>query len=171
MKIYVGFSCPTGSFEPFAWLIKWIEDRPYDHCYVRFQEPTGAWMIFQASKEMVNLYAVPVWLQYNQSIKEYEINITDAQNSALWGYIKTNLGIPYSLLEDFGILLMKIFKLQNNPYAGGFSAEFCSKSAANVCNVLGIQMPESTDDIDPSALDSILAGLNLQLVNNPDITQ
>lgn len=170
MKIFIGFSCPTGTFEPFAWLIKWIEARPYDHCYVRFQEPGGQWMIFQASKEMVNMYSVPNWVAANQSLKEYEIDVTDAQVSSLWsGYILPNLGIPYSLKEDFGILLMKIFKLKVNPYSDGLSAEFCSKNCANVCNFLGIKMPEGTDSIDPSALDTILGNLGLPCVQNPNL--
>jgi len=170
MKVYIGFSCPIGTFEPFAWLIKWVEARPYDHCYVRFQEPTGDWMIFQASKEMVNMYAVPIWTQYNQSLKEYEIDVTPEQNGALWSYVKKNLGIPYSLKEDLGILWMKIFKLKDNPYAGGFSAEFCSKNAANVCNILGVKMPEQTDNLDPSALDSILGSAGLPCTLNPNLS-
>ena len=169
MKVFIGFSSPTGSFEPFAWLIKKVECRPYDHCYVRIVEPSGKTMIFQASSQMVNLCSLPIWLQSNVSLKEYEIDITDAQNAALWQYVLANLGIPYSLLEDFGILLMKVFKLKNNPFAGGMSAEFCSKNGANVCNLLGIKMPESTDNIDPTKLDSILAGLGFHCVENANL--
>lgn len=169
MKIYIGFSKPSGKFVPFAWLIKWVEARPYDHAYVRFQEPKGDWMIFQASKEIVNIYNVPLWLQSNVSLKEYEIEVTEAQSDALWKFIKKGLGTPYSLSEDFGILLMKIFKLKNNPLSKGMSAAFCSEEAARICELLGIDVGDSPDNIDPSGLDAILSTKNLPCVLDPDL--
>jgi hypothetical protein len=167
MKVYIGFSEPTSNFAPFAWLIKWVEARPYDHCYVRFQEPTGDWMIFQASKEMVNMYSAQVWLQSNKPLKEYEIDINQDQVTALWNHVKSSLGIPYSLIEDLGILLMKIFHLKNNPFSKGMSAEFCSEEAANVAKLLGVAIKEDSDNIDPTLLDSILASLNMPCKDNP----
>lgn len=170
MKVYIGLSKPTGKIEPFAWLIQKVEDQPYDHAYVRFQEPTGQWMIFQASGTAVNMFSVPNWIAKNESLKEYEIDITDVQNSALWAFVLKSLGIPYSLIEDFGILLMKIFKLKNNPYNKGMSAEFCSKLAATVCGLLGLTMPADLSNIDPTLLDQILTALKLPFVLNPVLT-
>jgi hypothetical protein len=157
-KIFIGFSSPTGKFEPFAWLIKWVESRPYDHAYIRLQEPiNNEYFIFQASKEMVNAYNKDIWQSLNASYKEYEIDITDEQYAALWLFIFANLGVPYSLLEDFGILLMKIFKLSKNPFDNGMSAEFCSELCANVCKLIGIDISEESSSIDPSALDALLS--------------
>lgn len=160
--IYIGFSSPTGKFEPFAWLIKWVESRPYDHVYVRFPEPVdGEYMVYQASKEMINIYNSSIFFSANDSIKEYTIVCTDEQYAALWRHIKQSLGIPYSLKEDFGILLMKIFKLKQNPYSAGGSAEFCSEEAAKVCQILGINVYANPDTIDPTMLDSILSRAHL----------
>jgi len=168
MKVYIGFSKPTSSFPVFAWLIQWVEARPYDHCYIRFQEPVDKeYMIYQASKEQVNIFQKDIFSASNESIKEYEIDVTDAQFLLLWRHIKSSLGIPYSLKEDFGILLMKIFKLKNNPLAGGGSADFCSKEAAVVCNLLGIDVGQSPDNIDPSLMDSILSKKGLPCVESP----
>ena len=168
MKIYIGFSKPTGSFEPFAWLIQFVEARPYDHVYIRIQDPKdGTWMIFQASSTMVNLKSAKIFFDKNTSLKEYEIDCTDEQISSLWKFIDANLGIPYSLIEDFGILLMKLFQLKTQPFSQGMSAEFCSKLGAKICLQLGIEMPVDADQIDPTALDSILAGKKLPCVLNP----
>jgi hypothetical protein len=167
-KIYVGMSSPTGKFEPFAWLIKIVESRPYDHAYIRIQEPVeNEYVIFQASKEMVNLYNKDIWQSLNTPLKEYEIDITDDQYAVLWNFIFANLGIPYSLLEDFGILLMKIFGLTKNIFDNGMSAEFCSELCANVCKILGIQIEEQSSSIDPSMLDSILSAKGFTCSINP----
>jgi hypothetical protein len=168
MKLYIGFSRPTGKFVPFAWLIQWVEARPYDHVYIRIQEPAnGTWMVFQASSTMVNLCSAAMFLSKNQSLKEYEIEITPEQHSLAWAFINQNLGVPYSLLEDFGILLMKIFHLKNQPFNQGMAAEFCSKLGANVCLTLSIPIPEDASQIDPSALDAILGNLRLTSSENP----
>jgi hypothetical protein len=167
MKIYIGFSKPTIFFPIFGWVIQAVESRPYDHVYIRIQEPMdNEYMIFQASKSMVNLYSSKIFLSVNKPIKEYEIDINPDQYVLLWRFIKANLGIPYSLKEDFGILLMKIFHIAQ-PFNGGFSVEFCSKLGANVCNLLGISMLEDVGSIDPSGLDTILNNKLLMCTENP----
>lgn len=167
-KIYIGFSSPTAKFAPFASLIKWVESRPYDHVYIRLQEPMDSeYVIFQASKEMVNLFNKDIFQANNDSYKEYEIDISDDQYASLWRFVKKNLGIPYSLKEDFGILLMKIFKLEENPYDNGMSASFCSELAVEVCKMLGIHIAEQSSSIDPTLLDSILADNKFACVSSP----
>lgn len=165
--IYIGLSCPRKKMA-FAELIKWVEARSYDHAYIRFPEPVdNEYMIFQASKEMVNLYNKDIFSSINESIKEYTIECTDEQYLELWKYIKKNLGVPYSLKEDFGILLMKIFKYKENPFSQGGSAQFCSELAARVCEILGIDVSDNPDNIDPTLLDSILSQRGLTLTMNP----
>jgi len=169
MKIFIGFSAPN-KWEPFSWLIQSIESRQYDHVYIRVQDPiTQNWMIFQASSLMVNMESATTFLTKNVSYKEYEYDCTDAQFKMLWNFIDSELGTPYSLIEDFGILLMKIFKLKNNPFTAGTSEEFCSKLGATVCQMLGLNIPEDASSIDPSALDTILGNLKLPCVLNPTI--
>jgi hypothetical protein len=166
--IYIGFSKPApGRFVPFAWIIQKVESRAYDHVYIRFPEPMGDYLVFQASKEMVNLYNMSIFSSLNVPVKEYEIDITPDQYDKLWIFIKSNLGIPYSLLEDFGILIMKVFKLKKQPFEQGLSAEFCSKLGANVCLLLGIPITVDPSTIDPSLLDSILSQRGLKLVEYP----
>lgn len=156
-KIYIGFSKPN-EFKIFAWIIQLIEKRQYDHVYIRVEEScNNTAMIFQASSIMVNLRSETMFLDKNVSLKEYEINITDEQYAQLWNFINANLGLPYSLSEDFGLLLMKIFKLKDQPFNQGKTAYFCSKLGASVCNLLNIQMPDDIADIDPSDLDTILS--------------
>jgi hypothetical protein len=168
MKIYVGFAGPNGGFVPLAWIIQAVLKRKYDHVYIRFQEPEGEWMIFQASGFAVNMYNTGIWKGGNTSIKEYEIDITSEQWFALWNFVKYNLGVPYSLKEDFGILLMKCFWLKKNPFDAGMSAEICSQLGANVCKMLGLPIPEDSSSIDPSKLDSILSQKSLPCNNNPN---
>jgi hypothetical protein len=173
MKIYIGFSKPTASIPLFGWFIESVEARPYDHAYVRLPDPMDQeYLIFQASNLQVNLYNKDIFKQAHQSLKEYEIDITEDQYKQLWKFVKSMLGIPYSLKEDFGILLMKIFHLQTQPFNDGNSAEFCSKLAAQVCQIVGINLQEDhnlidPDAIDPSSLDDILETAKLPCISNP----
>lgn len=167
MNIYIGFSAPN-KWEPFSALIQSIESRKYDHVYVRIQDSvTQDWMVFQASSLAVNMVSTATFQVKNVSFKEYALECTDAQYKMLWTFIDSELGVPYSLLEDFGILLMKIFKLKKQPFMAGNTAEFCSKLGATVCQMMGLEIAEDVGAIDPSGLDTILGNLKLPCVENP----
>lgn len=170
MKIYLGLSSPSSKFAPFAELIKWVLKREYDHCYVRFQEPNGEWMIFQASGLAVNVCNTQIWLKKNYSVKEYEVEITKEQNDFFWQFVKDTVGTPYSLKEDFGILLMKVFHLDENPYDAGMSAQICSQLMAEVCKRIGIRIDQNTSTIDPSAMDKILEARGFPCVLKADLS-
>lgn len=171
MKIYIGFSKPRSKFAPFASLIKWVESRPYDHVYIRLPEPMEKqYIIFQASKEMVNICNLSIFFNANISIKEYEIEISDQQYELLWKFVKANLGIPYSLLEDFGILLTKVFKIKQ-PFNSGMSSQFCSKLGAVVCQLFSININNDPGAIDPTALDSILEKNKILCILNPILSE
>lgn len=160
-KIYIGFSKPTTRFPIFGWLIQWVEKRPYDHAYVRFKDPLlKKDMVFQASKEMVNLYSYSNFIEYNRPIKEYLIECNNEHYVKLWEYIISMLGVPYSLKIDFGILLMKIFKLKKQPFGDNPNDEVCSVLASRVCAMLGVPIIEEFTAIDPSDLDKILSDNN-----------
>ena len=162
MKIFIGFSKPIGT-SLFGSMISLVECRPYDHVYIRLQEPMdNEYMIFQASNMQVNLYSITNFNVAHSTIKEYEITITQEQYQLLWRFVKSMLGVPYSLKEDFGILLMKIFHLSGQPFNDGNRAEFCSKLGATVCNLLGIEMSEDVSQIDPSGLDTKLSSLGIK---------
>jgi hypothetical protein len=164
MIMHIGFSKPKSNIALFAKLIQWVEKRPYDHVYIKTQEPMDLeYVIFQASKEMVNLYNKDIFFNDNVCIKEYQIEIDDKQYALLWNFIMNNLGVPYSLKSDFGILLTKIFRIKQ-PFNSGYSSEFCSKLAAQICNLLGIVKIDNPDAVDPSSLDKILSDAKVTCV-------
>lgn len=169
MKIYIGLSGPTSKFAPFAWAIKAVEKRPYDHVYVRFQEPmNNQWMIFQASKAMVNMFSVPWFLHSNEIIKEYEIECTEDQHRELWQFAMNNLGVPYSVKQIIGIFLRKLFHVKQ-AFPDGAAAEVCAELVARACIMLGMNPAEDPDVITPSDIDEFLGSLSLPCVLNPTI--
>lgn len=168
MKIYIGFSSPTSKFVPFAWAIQAIEKRPYDHAYIRMQEPMNdEWMIFQASKQMVNMYHLSWFLKSNEVIKEYEIDCTDLQYKELWAFAMKTLGTPYSIKQVLAIFLRKLFHF--SPKAiDGEAGEVCSELAARVAVIMGLIIDEEFDFITPSDLDYFLSQ-HLIAVEYPDL--
>ena len=169
MKIYIGFSRPTAKFAPFAWAIQAIEKRPYDHAYVRMQEPkNNQWMIFQASKTMVNMFSIPWFLHANIVIKEYEIECSSEHYAKLWKFAMDNLGVPYSTKQIIGIFLRKIFHIKQI-LPDGTSGEVCSELAARVCKIMDIPITEDLDSITPSDLDELLSSFSIPCVLTPTI--
>lgn len=167
MKIYIGFSKPTSKFPIFGWIIQWVERREYDHAYTRLPEPMDqTQMIFQASKEMANLYGVPNFLKENRPIKEYVLECDEATYRVIWQFAMAKLGTKYSVLQTFGILLKKVFRI-HQPFKT--EDEFCSKLTAQVCIILKVQIPEEIDEVTPSDLDQILSDNKVECVLNPTI--
>ena len=170
MKIFIGFSSPKSPWKLFANSIKLIEKRPYDHVYVRFPEPLyKKYMIFQASGTMVNMISPEIFLKVNFTIKEYEIEINEEQYGELWSFILTHLGIPYSLKQILGVLLMKIFHIKQ-PFTE-LDGEICSKLGSQICELLNIQIKEDLNSITPSDLDEILSNQQLKIINSPNILE
>ena len=77
------------------------------------------------------------------------------------------LGVPYSLKEVWGLLLMKIFHLSKQPFDDGLKQAFCSELAAAVFELLNVPMSEGLSSIDPSALDIKLDSLDFLVNLNP----
>lgn len=147
MKIIFGFSRPNTE-KLLSKLIRWVDKRPFSHSYVRFSDPAGLDIIFQASGLAVNICSIENFLQIETIVEEYEIEINDCKEYDIWKYVINQLGKPYSIAQLFSILIKKIIGLEighNND-----TAVVCSEESARFCIFLGFLVPGDIDYETPS---------------------
>lgn len=147
MKIIFGFSRPKKE-RILSKIIRSVEKRPFSHSYVRFNDPTGLDVIFQASGLAVNLCSIENFLQIETIVEEYEIEIDDSKIQSTWEHVVNQLGTPYSILQLFWILINKILGLEISHNNG--NAVICSETSARFCIYLGILVPGDLDYETPS---------------------
>jgi hypothetical protein len=146
MKVVFGFSRPKKEL-PLSVLIRAVEKRPFSHVYVRFQEPSGVEMVFQASGLEVNLITYDHFKQFEQVIEEYELDGTGC-DLAIWEFVLGHLGVKYSVMQLVYIAIRKLtgFKTGHN----GASEVVCSELAARLCDYMGVESSMDPDYVTPS---------------------
>ena len=106
-KIYIGFSYPK-QFKIGAKAISWWTNSPYSHVYIRFAYSESKDAIFHAAHGMVHFRSVDNFLKYNNSIKEYEIEMSHECHERFFDECMDLAGENYSVLDLVNIFLSDI---------------------------------------------------------------
>lgn len=147
MKIIFGFCTPKKE-RMLSKLIRSVEKRPFSHSYVRFEDPFGNDIIFQASGLAVNICSINNFLAVEQVVEEYEVEVDDVRKEVIWKYVVSRLGLSYSIMQLVWILVKKIIGLEighNNE-----KAVVCSEESSRFAIMLGLLVPGDLDYKTPS---------------------
>jgi hypothetical protein len=107
MFIYIGFSRPRTT-KIGAKLISWWIDRPYSHVYVRFCYNNSMDAIFHASHGMVHFRSPCNFHKDNLSIKEYPIELSEAEHDEFFDECMELSGEVYGSIELFKIFISDV---------------------------------------------------------------
>ena len=149
-KLVVGFSKCSSGCAIFSWLIRLVEQTPFSHTYVKFwDEGIERWVVYQASHAALNYRGLPRFLEEEDVIEEYELDVTSEQKKQVLQYCVDTVGTPYGVLEIFGLAyarLMGRFGLRvSNPFADGTKTMICSKLVGLILILIG-DLPEIDRD-------------------------
>ncbi len=97
MKLVIGFSTKDKSL--FSKAIRWGEDTPYSHVYIRRESNRVGEYVYQASGTAVNFMGIDNFLKKNRIIEEYEFEIPSENINELLRFFIKNAGKPYSLKQ------------------------------------------------------------------------
>jgi hypothetical protein len=158
MKIVIGFSRSRSFWKLGSKAIQISEKRNFGHAYIKIHCPiTDKPLIAQASHGSVNMMALPIFLQNNIVVKEYEIDCTSEEFKDLMGFVCDNLGVPYSQMQIIEIAIKKVLHLEIKSYNKD-KYFICSEFAARACQIIKIEMPNTNlDYFTPSNLEVVLA--------------
>ena len=157
-KIYIGFSSPKSGFVPFATAIRAVLRTPYAHTYLRYSSGEMKQdMVFQASGIAVNLVSYKQFINIENVVKEFEIDVTDDQFDMLIQEFSIGLGQPYSVLQilnTFCYILARSRPLST--YINGWD---CSRLMEAVLQSLGYNITQAPDVVTPKDVYNYLESL------------
>ena len=116
-------------------------------------------LVYQASGLQVKFVGSILFYDHNESVKEYELQISEETHKRLLQFAIDKAGQPYSIKQLFGIAL---YMLTDKVYLNedGRSAYVCSELIGQIMvDVLGITVMKDLDLITPKDLYDILASI------------
>lgn len=137
-SIIIGFSRPSGWFEPFSWLIRLGTWSQFSHTYLKYYNSyADRWEVFQASGLKVNFMGQVMFDGMESIHAEFEIPISDPIKLKTIQYAIDKVGSPYAIGQIFGfiwILIVRLFGKQvKNPLFNDGSF-FCSELITDILN-------------------------------------
>lgn len=150
--IYIIFSRSRSHLSIMSKLVMLVEKRRYSHAAVEIAEPaTKVPLVFQASRNLVNFFYKPTFLEHNTTSEMWLIEITPMEYISIWSYAVRKMGSDYGWMELISILTKKLFKIKSW-FKNGDKTNICSELAARVLKIAGVPMPENLDECTPSDL-------------------
>jgi len=135
-NITVGFSYHPGS--PLSWLIRVITKSKVSHVFA-VVVVAGDPLVYQASGLNVNYTALPVFLEKNKVVEQYNIEISEEQYAKARKIRVSQVGKPYSLMQLVGFLwvlgMRKFGRKVRNPLSDGKQSYVCVEIIADMIDV------------------------------------
>lgn len=156
--IVVGFSKSTKSIAPFSKAICLWDKTNYSHVYFQFKNVKyDVDMIYQSSSTMLNYMSKEVFLHHNTIAYEFKIAVTNEQYDKLMKNCIISAGLPYSIMQIFGIILADVFNLKSNLFQNK-DKYVCSEWVAEQLEELGYQFNKDLGLVKPSDIYRVLNG-------------
>lgn len=115
----VGFSRPK-KFKIFSKLIRWYLKTPYSHVYMKFYSKSlDRWIIYEAVGNGVRFIGKNLFEKTVDIVEEFEIPITDEKQIEMLQWCVDNSGVKYGCLQNIGIVVANILRLNKNPFKSG----------------------------------------------------
>jgi hypothetical protein len=159
-NIIIGFSSPS-EWMIGAEIIKWWQDTPYCHVYLRVFSPwAGEDVIFQASHGHVHNISAEAFLSGNTVYSEFRYDMSDSQFRSVYKYLIDTLQRPYSYLGLLEIACSKVLKLHGDGSKGFVCSELAGRAFPEF-------LTKPADLITPADLYAVLsASPKVQKVSN-----
>lgn len=124
-KVWIGFS---KNHKIGSYLIRCYLDSNFSHTFFRFKDDSFEdSMVFHAVGKGLTFISETNFLKENVRVDEFKLDISEELYIELRNACNKHAGLHYGYLQNIGLVLMKIFCLNNNPLNDGIN---CSEWVA-----------------------------------------
>jgi hypothetical protein len=152
--VTIGFSKSKKKFAFGSWLIRWYMKTEYSHTYLSFYsnhlsrdlkyEAVGGGVRFVGQKE---------WESHAEEICKYSIQVTDKEYIELLQYCIDNAGADYGFMQNMGIVLANVLKLNKNIWRKG---QNCSELVGRLLELKGYIFCKDLNLLTPNDIEKAL---------------
>lgn len=152
--ILIGFSTPKNDFAIAAAMIRFVENTPYSHVYVKiWSDIIDGYIVYQETFSGLGAMNGEIFDQHVKIFSEYKINVTEEQLTKIMHFFQDNYGLPYGVRQIAGMLTARVlrqlgFHDAKNPFADGIRTMVCSEMVGAVLLILGETINKSELEIE-----------------------
>lgn len=156
-NLIVGFSKPK-QYKLFAKLIMIGYCIPYSHVYIKFwSDKFQRFLIYQASGTAVNFMGTTIFEDHNETIKEFELVLTDEDRIKMIQFALDNSGKSYGFKNALGLTVVRIMELFGkrikNPLADDGKTYVCCELVGHVLKeYANTNIPYDLNTLNPKEL-------------------
>lgn len=126
----------------------------YSHVYLKFySQSLGRTLIYEAVGSGVRFIGQPAWEGHAKEMHSYDIEISDEAYFVLMGFCVDNAGIEYGFLQNLGVVISDLLKLEKNIFREGAN---CSEIVGKVLIMEGFAIDKSIDLVIPRDIKELL---------------
>ena len=128
-SVIIGFSKPSNKFKVGSLAIRaWQGGTPYSHVYLAMYNPwADRTVVYQASHGDVNCISYDRFLDYNEVVEEFVLQMQTPALKSLMQYCISSLGAPYGFLGLLKIVLRRTFRKIFRVSGDGAKSYHCSE--------------------------------------------
>jgi hypothetical protein len=153
--ITIGFSkskkiLPIGSL-----ILRAYMGTPYSHVYLKFYSETlNRELIYEAVGSGVRFIGTKQWEKHAVEVDSFEVDLINGNYVSLLQYCIDHTGTDYGVLQNLGVPLASIFKLDSNPFQSGTN---CSEEIYKILLLSGYSNTKKKDLVTPKDIHRILS--------------
>ena len=160
-KITIGFSKSKLKFPILAWLIQLVEGTKFSHSYIKWHSSKyDTTLYYHATSNTVNFMSEEAFLKKHQPVQEYTLLVREETFTKVIQFAMKNAGKPYSFMQLFAILFVKLGFPNILNKTQQKSAYICSELVAeilrDVIKVTGKDLDKPLDLMTPKDIQQFL---------------
>jgi len=164
--ILIGFSTPKSDFAIAAAIIRFVENTPYSHVYVKiWSDIIDGYIVYQETFAGLGAMNGALFDDHVKIFSEYKIDVTEEQMTQIMHFFQDNYGLPYGVRQIAGMLTARVLRQMGfhdakNPFADGIRTMVCSEMVGAVLTILGEPFDKSLLEIEgPKMIHKIVVKL------------
>lgn len=150
----IGFSKSKKKFAIGSWLIRWYLQTEYSHTYLGFYSSSlDRNLKYEAVGGGVRFIGEKEWQYHAQEICRYDISVSDEEYLEVLRYCVDNSGQDYGFMQNIGIVIANILKLEKNIWSKG---DNCSELVGRLLELKGYSFNKELNLLTPKDIENAL---------------
>jgi hypothetical protein len=155
--VTIAFTKNKSRFAIGSYVIRLVDGAPFSHVCIRWDTAYGIPITYEAKGTGINFTGEETFKHHAVIVEQREIELNDAQFGDFMKYCLTHSGIKYGYMQNLGIGIAKLLKLNRNPFRSDENRIVCSELIARILQcACGAKFTKDLDLVTPKDIRDFL---------------